>query len=158
MPARKKPMRKRSKKRPKHEDRSVIAEYMVANKFCELSEFLWRQSWDKWVYIPLPDFRYDDKIQMPSRDLHHICPASKRADVVTNILAVCRLAHNWAHDHRADASVLAIAVKVRKGELDREEMSRILRKNFDGWFDLLGNSLTLQAAKDEWLRLQAMWV
>ena len=147
------PLKRRKRLRPKgkkirnHVDEPLRRAYMAENKICELSALLWQRVDGKWSYIPHPGgFAYDSKIEILAADPHHVMPACKH-DLVTNLIATGRLAHNWMHDHRADATCLSLWVKAQKNELDVHELERITGKCLAGYVEGLRPTLPVAIEK-----------
>lgn len=96
------------------EDLALRHEYAVENPDCELGRWLPKQ------------FSRED-----STECHHIMTG--RRDLRTNLLMVCRNAHAWCEQFKADGRVLALFVKHSKGELDQQEFRTASGFYLPGW-------------------------
>jgi len=66
--------------------------------------------------------------------VHHILwGQARRWDIVPNMIALSRTAHDWVHKHKNDGLILCLYTKLKKGELIWSELDRISGKNVRGW-------------------------
>jgi len=96
------------------EDLLFRREYAEENLECELGRWFPNQ------------FSRED-----STECHHIMTG--RRDLRTNLLMVCRDAHAWCEEFKADGRVLALFVKHSKGELDLQEFRLASGFHLPGW-------------------------
>lgn len=76
--------------------------YAQAHRICELGYWF--------------DLHFDSR---PSAETHHI--ATRRHDVVSNLLRVSAPAHRWLEEWKADGRIVALYIKYTKCELDPDE-------------------------------------
>lgn len=98
----------------KHVNEKFRREYMDTHPKCELCPLF-------------------DEPRADATDPHHVCRSilgTRRWDIETNLIAVCRLCHDWCHlEHPKEGLVLCLEAKRRLGELDWNELNRITRMN-----------------------------
>lgn len=108
--------RSESNSRPA-ENRQLRRQYMLDNIWCECNVFNKRR-------FPETD----------SHDPHHIFGGrGGRLDVISNLLAVSRDAHEWLEENKTAGRIVAIAAKIKKGEFDPAEMRRASGMHVNGW-------------------------
>lgn len=74
---------------------------------------------------------------VPMAHIHHICGGRLgRWDLLTNLLSVSAEAHDWAEKHKTDGRILALYVKMQKGELDQQEFHKVTGLYLEGWLDV----------------------
>lgn len=100
---------------------SLVAAYRKANPVCELSSF---------TMIP-PPFR----CRTPSQ-IHHIFSVRRRWDLLSVIIHLSEVKHQWCHLHPVEGRILCLLVKARKGELDRGEIYKASGMYLEGWFGM----------------------
>lgn len=109
-------MRRRSRTNSRNnEDLALRDEYRDANPRCEFPRSVCRCSGD-------------------ASDVHHIFHAV-RVDVWSNLISLCRDAHDWCHKHGVDGKLICLGVKAAKGEIDEAELMRASVKGLDWWRD-----------------------
>lgn len=90
---------------------------MVDNIYCEMNLFDKRR-------FPDPD----------AHDPHHVFGGrTGRLDVLSNLLAVSRPAHDWLEENKTAGRVVAVMIKVRKNEFDPREMWKASGMYINGW-------------------------
>lgn len=132
-------LRRKSQKRPKWEDRELVARYQAANPMCELAPLfpLARRIPGRWREVILPhEFGEPQLVVFPAvaTDPHHILGGvhgCRRWDLVTHILNSSRPLHNWVERYVWDGIVLCLYVKMKKNELDAAKLGAILHPNGD---------------------------
>lgn len=67
-------------------------------------------------------------------DVHHLMAGSgRRYDLITNLIHICREAHEYCHANPQDGRILCLWVKHQKGEIDLEEFKRCSGFYLEGW-------------------------
>jgi hypothetical protein len=115
----------------RHVKASVNKAYRAANEDDEIINLFPR--WCRWYsQIWHTETRYEVVPFPRDRDhVHHIAyGVARRWDIVTNLIALSQISHDWVHAHKIDGRILCLYAKQKKGELDWGEMSRIYGKDF----------------------------
>jgi hypothetical protein len=124
-------------------NRKLVRAYLLENSSCELYRHIQGESWNK----TLAEYGYPNPNHLQVEP-HHTFGGCHRWDLASNIVAVCRPVHSWAHKNRQAATVAAIWLKVKHGVFDRELMRECVG------FDPIG---VLSAYKlDEWAERMRM--
>lgn len=111
---------------PPKRNRSLVQQYVFEEQLsgCELFHHIEGETWDKvraaWNN-PNPDCLYLEP--------HHIFGGPHRWDIVSNLVAISRPAHDWCHQERQSATILSIWVKMEKGEFDRDLLRSCMGKD-----------------------------
>lgn len=105
---------------------SLVKDYMLEEQLsgCELYHHCDGEDWDK--VRAFHGHRNPDCLAL---EPHHLFGGCHRWDIVTNIVAVCRPVHDWCHRNRQCATILAIWVKLEKGEFDRDLLRECMGKD-----------------------------
>jgi hypothetical protein len=113
------------------EDLEFRRRYMSEKPFCELTP---------WLRANIPAFRKSLYPQEAATDPHHIFggTAMRRWDLASNLLAVSRTVHIWAHakDCNIDARILGVWRKMKDGLFDADEFRKVTGKFAAGWISL----------------------
>ena len=111
------------------EDVPVRRAYMLREIYCEMNLFDKRR-------FPEPD----------SHDPHHLFGGRcGRADLVSNLLAVSRDAHDWLEANKTDGRVIALWIKAKKNELDPAEIRQASGMYLEGF-------LAKSVVSNEWVQ------
>lgn len=122
-------LRRVSKTNSRHwQDETFRREYLAAQTGCELIHLFPGRP----EVAEIPDGKaisYMVRNLMPASDPHHLCGGangSRRWDVLTNLVGVCRPVHEWVERYRPEGMVLCIKAKMKKGEYDEDVMKMVL--------------------------------
>jgi hypothetical protein len=96
-------------------NRKIVSSYMESIQGCELYRLIEGDSWTK-----TRDEYGNPNPNSLKLEPHHIFGGCHRWDLESNIVAVCRPVHDWAHKNRQSATVVSIWLKLKQGVFDRE--------------------------------------
>jgi hypothetical protein len=110
----------------KHEDPALREAYRQTNPDDELLRYWPTQGAEALVQFQGEGY-WLSKRHTEACDIHHIGKGqAQRADVWSNLVAVCRTTHLWLETFVADGMALCMAAKIAKGEWDDGEMRDVL--------------------------------
>jgi hypothetical protein len=122
------------------------AKYKREHPWCELAQLFPRDG----NMARLPTFTGGTWISAnhsTATDAHHLASCvlgTPRWDIPTNLISACRPAHEWAERYAADGLALCLFVKLKSGDLNVAELSRITHTNFPGYFEGIASRLEFE--------------
>ena len=118
------------------EDLTARYAYKDANHYCEIAE-LFPVVGRRQYRIPHAGGGTTVGRDIPANELHHISGGilgTPRYDITTNMIHLCKHAHDFCETYTADGFVLCMKAKLAKGEWDKEQMREIMRvSSVKGW-------------------------
>lgn len=89
--------------------------------------------------------------------IHHICSAGQRWDLLSNLIAACFECHEDCHRNPIIGRLRCWERKMEKGELDEAEVDQALRMSVRGWLDTDKVRAACEDAGERWVDLR-LWL
>lgn len=127
------------------ENLSLRRAYKRENPLCALSPLLAAET--------SPHIPDGNRGKPLAHDVHHITGGilgTRRWDIPCNLITLRRPVHEWAERYSHDGLALCCLAKLRADEFDPNELSRITRLSFPGYFSFLEPRLVFDVSKRAW--------
>lgn len=113
-------------------------EYREANIWDELSEWFPQEGNESLVPIGKQVYRISRRYSC-RQEIHHVSGGilgTPRWDIVTNLIGLSRVTHEFCERYCADGFALCAAHKIKKNEWDRQRMAEIMHvDSVCGWLE-----------------------